>query len=78
MIRPMVEAAGPKMEKVIAHFEEDLKSLRTGRASAAILDSVMVESYGSVQPLKAIASVNTPDGRSLAITPWDKGTLSYS
>jgi ribosome recycling factor len=76
MIRPLVESAGPKMEKAIDHFEEELKSLRTGRASTAILDSVIVEYYGSVQPLKAIASINTPDARSLAITPWDKGALA--
>ncbi|HUD11075.1 MAG TPA: ribosome recycling factor [Candidatus Saccharimonadia bacterium] len=76
MVRPLVDSAGPKMEKAIDHFEEDLKSLRTGRASVAILDSVIVEYYGSVQPLKAIASVNTPDARSLAITPWDNGALA--
>jgi ribosome recycling factor len=76
MVRPLVESADPKMQKAIDHFEEELKSLRTGRASTAILDSIMVEYYGSVQPLKAVASINTPDGRSLAVTPWDKGALA--
>jgi ribosome recycling factor len=76
MIRPLVESAGPKMEKAVEHFSEDLKSLRTGRASVALLDGVSVEYYGSVQPLKAIASVTTPDARSLAITPWDKGAMA--
>jgi ribosome recycling factor len=76
MIRPLIDSADPKMEKAIEHFEEDLKSLRTGRASTAIVDNVVVEYYGSVQPLKAMASVNTPDARSLAISPWDKGALA--
>jgi ribosome recycling factor len=40
-----------------------------------MLDGVMVEHYGVLQPLKAVASVNTPDARSLAVTPWDKGAL---
>lgn len=75
MIRPLVDSAGPKMDKAMEHFTEELKTLRTGRASVSMLDGVMVEYYGAVQPLKGVASVNTPDGRSIAITPWDKGAL---
>jgi ribosome recycling factor len=63
------------MEKAVEHFAEDLKSLRTGRASTALLDGVVVEHYGVMQPLRAIASVNTPDARSLSVTPWDKSAL---
>ena len=76
MVREVVEAADPKMQKATLHFEEDLKTLRTGRASIAMLDGVVVEYYGAKQPLKAIASVNTPDARTLAIAPWDKGALA--
>ncbi len=75
MIRSLVESAGPKMEKAVQHFAEDLKSLRTGRASVAMLDGVTVELYGVPQPLKAVASVSTPDARSLAVAPWDKTAL---
>lgn len=75
MIRPLVDSADPKMEKAVAHFGEELKSLRTGRASVALLDGVMVELYGAIQPLKAVASVNTPDARTIAVTPWDKGAM---
>jgi ribosome recycling factor len=63
------------MEKAVAHFGEDLKSLRTGRASVSLLDSVMVELYGAVQPLKAVASINTPDARTIAVSPWDKTAM---
>jgi ribosome recycling factor len=76
MVRTLVESTASKMDKAIEHFAEDLKSLRTGRASAAMLDGVIVEHYGVPQPLKAIASVNIPDARSIAVTPWDKTALA--
>lgn len=63
------------MDKALEHFQSELATLRTGRATTAMLDGVMVEYYGVPQPLKAVASVNTPDGRTLAITPWDKGAM---
>jgi ribosome recycling factor len=77
MIRPLVDSVKPKMDKAVEHFAEDLKSLRTGRASTALVDNVVVEYYGITQPLKAVASVNTPDARTIAITPWDKGALPH-
>ena len=75
MVRTLVESAGPKMEKAIERFGEELKSLRTGRASTALLDGIRVEYYGAVQPLKAMAQINTPDARTIAVTPWDKGAM---
>lgn len=75
MIRALVDSADPKMEAAVAHFGESLKSLRTGRASAAMLDGVMVEAYGSSQPLKSVAAVNTPDARTIAVAPWDKAMI---
>src|SRR5476651_497752 len=75
MIRTLVETAGPKMEKALEHLAEELTSIRTGRASTALVDSLIVEYYGVPQPLKAIASINTPDARTIAITPWDKTTM---
>lgn len=75
MVRTLVDAAGPKMEKAVVHFGEELKTLRTGRASVSMLDGVTVEAYGTPQPLKAVASVNAPDGRSLAVAPWDKSMI---
>jgi ribosome recycling factor len=75
MVRAMIDGATPKMEKAIEHLSEELKAIRTGRANTALVDNVMVEYYGTTQPLKGVASVNTPDARSIAITPWDKGML---
>ncbi|HTD32904.1 MAG TPA: ribosome recycling factor [Candidatus Elarobacter sp.] len=53
----------------------DFASIRTGRASPALLDRLHVEAYGSSVPLKQVASVNSPDGRSLLVTAFDKSTV---
>jgi ribosome recycling factor len=75
MVKAIVDSADAKMEKALEHFSEELKTLRTGRATASMLDGVVVEYYGVTQPLKSIASVTAPDSHSLAVTPWDKGAL---
>ncbi len=75
MVRSLVEAAQPKMEKALEHLMQELSSLRTGRASTGLVDSLVVEHYGVAQPLKGMASINTPDARTIAITPWDKTAL---
>lgn len=56
-------------------FRTEISSLRTGRASPALLEDLEVEYYGTKTPLKQIASISTPDARSLVIQPWDKGAL---
>jgi len=64
-----------KMKKALEATTSDFASIRTGRASPALLDRIQVEAYGSVQPLKAVASVNSPDGRSLVVTAFDKSQV---
>lgn len=63
----------------LATIEEWLRKeymqISTGRAHPALLDSVLIDSYGSKQPIKNIASVNIEDARTLRITPWDKGSI---
>ncbi|TSC80927.1 MAG: ribosome recycling factor [Parcubacteria group bacterium Gr01-1014_29] len=56
-------------------FRSEIASLRTGRASPALLEDLEVEYYGAKTPLKHIASISTPDARSLVIQPWDKAAL---
>ncbi|MBW4061840.1 ribosome recycling factor [Candidatus Saccharibacteria bacterium] len=75
MVRQIIDGADPKMQKAIEHLDSEMTSLRTGRASTSLVDSLIVEVYGVPQPLKAIASINTPDSRSIAITPWDRTSL---
>ncbi len=56
----------------VMYLDEQLSRVRAGRANVAILDGVRVESYGSMVPLNQVATVSTPDARSIAIRPWDK------
>lgn len=63
------------MKKAIADLDKELQTIRTGRANPALLDRVEVEYYGTATPLKSLANISTPDGRSLLIQPYDKGSL---
>ncbi|TSC84973.1 MAG: ribosome recycling factor [Parcubacteria group bacterium Gr01-1014_13] len=63
-------------ESAVSFFKEDISGLRTGRASAAIVEDIMVEAYGTHQTLKSLASINIPDAKTVNIEPWDKGVLS--
>ncbi len=61
----------PQFEKVLERLHEETATLRTGRASPALVENVQVEAYGTMQPIKALAAMSTPDARTLAIEPWD-------
>ncbi len=61
--------------QVIEHLANDLASVRTGRATPALLDQVVVEAYGTTQPVKALGSISTPDSRTLLIEPWDTSVV---
>lgn len=63
-------------DKAIEFFKEDISGLRTGRASAAIVEDISVEAYGTYQPLKSVASINIPDAKTVSIEAWDKSILS--
>ncbi len=72
----MLEELKIRLDQSIAVFREDLNGVRTGRASAGLVENLLVDIYGSKMSLKQIASVMTPDARSIAIQPWDKGNLA--
>ncbi len=74
-INQVVETTKGKLEATVKRFEEELKKLRTGRASAAMLDGVMVEAYGSPMPLNQVANVTAPEAQLLQITPFDPNNL---
>jgi len=67
--------ASTKFQTASEHFEAELKKLRTGRASAAMLDGVMVEAYGTPMPLNQVANVTAPEAQLIQITPFDPGNL---
>ncbi len=62
-------------EKVLQHLKQEIGSLRTGRATPALVEEILVDYYGAKTPLKAVASISAPDARQLLIQPWDKTAL---
>ncbi|MCA1492804.1 MULTISPECIES: ribosome recycling factor [Sinorhizobium/Ensifer group] len=64
-----------RMDGAIAAFKHDIASLRTGRASANVLDPVTVEAYGSRMPLNQVANVTVPEARMLSVSVWDKSMV---
>src|SRR3978361_2206499 len=63
-------------QTAVEHFQSSLKSLRTGRASAAMLDGVTVEAYGTPMPLNQVATVTAPEAQLIQITPFDPSNLA--
>ena len=71
----ILDTAEEAMENAIKHLEKQFVNIRAGKASPAMLGSVMVEYYGSLTPLNQVSNVNTPDGRTITVQPWEKGML---
>jgi len=71
----VLASAEDRMKKAIANLEKEFVTIRTGRANPSILDRVEVEYYGSPTPLKSLANISVPDGRSLLIQPFDKSVI---
>ncbi|HUB93042.1 MAG TPA: ribosome recycling factor [Verrucomicrobiae bacterium] len=64
-----------KLNSTVVHYGEQLKGLRTGRASAAILDGITIEAYGQQMPLNQVANVTAPEAQLLQITPFDPNNI---
>lgn len=71
----ILDLAKENMSSAIEHLKKNLGKIRTGRASAAMLDTVSVDYYGSQTPLSQVSNINTPDARTLSIQPWEKAML---
>ena len=67
--------ANARMKKAVEHALHEFATIHTGKASPAMVESVQVEAYGSMMPLKGCAAITTPDPRMIQIQPWDKGLL---
>lgn len=65
-----------KMKKTVEATHRDFSTVRTGRASGALVESIKVDYYGALTPLKQLAAVTTPDARLVVIQPWDKNVLA--
>lgn len=64
-----------KMDRTLDHLAEEFDAVRAGRANAKVLDRITVEYYGSETPLNGVATISSPDARTLVITPWDTKLL---
>lgn len=75
MIADVLTEAGARMDRAVEAAKEDFATVRTGRANPQMFQKVMVDYYGSPTPLAQLASLNTPEARTIIVTPYDKSAL---
>jgi len=71
----ILDSTKEAMNSAIEHLVKELRSIRAGKASPAMLANVQVDYYGAATPLGQVANVNTPDARTISIQPWEKNML---
>ena len=71
-MNPYIKHCQELMTKKIDHLDRDLQKTRTGRASTSLLDGIRIEYYGTLTPLNQVASLSTPDARTIVISPFEK------
>lgn len=75
MANDISKSVEEKMVKAIDHLKEQFSAVRTSRASASLVESILVDYYGTKTPLKQMAQIGVPSGNQILITPWDKNSL---
>lgn len=76
MAKQIIEDAKNRMDKAVQQFKSEIATVRAGRASASLLDKIMVEYYGNMTPINQLGNISTPDPRLITIQPWDKNILA--
>ena len=76
MIDDLVQDAIHRMDSSVDHTQQEFNGVRTGRASAALLDRVQIDYYGTPTPLKQLATINVPEARMLTVQPFDPSSVS--
>ena len=71
----VMDAAKEKMQSAVTYLEEDLKTYRACKANPAVFNNVMVNYYGTMTPVPQVASIGTPDAKTMLIQPWDRSLL---
>ncbi|MDG1040966.1 MAG: ribosome recycling factor [Polaribacter sp.] len=71
----IIDSAKEQMQNAIEHLIKELRNIRAGKATPAMLAGVQVDYYGSSTPLSQVANVNTPDARTITVQPWEKNML---
>ena len=74
-IKFIIDSTKEAMSNALVHLEKKLVNIRAGKASPAMVAGVMVDYYGNPTPLGQVANVNTPDGMTISIQPWEKGLI---
>jgi ribosome recycling factor len=74
-VKNILDQLQDQMNKAIAHLESELQKVRAGKASPSMLDGLYVDYYGTPTPMNQVASVNTPDARTLIVQPWEKAMI---
>jgi len=75
MYQQLIDDRGKDFDNALAHLEEELKKLRTGRAHLSLIEDLSVDYYGNPTPLKQVANISIPESRQFLIQPWDKEAL---
>ncbi|ACM23368.1 MULTISPECIES: ribosome recycling factor [Thermotoga] len=76
MVNPLIKEAKEKMKKTLEKIEDELKKMRTGKPSPAILEEIKVDYYGVPTPVNQLATISVSEERTLVIKPWDRSVLS--
>ncbi len=76
MTDDLLRTVQAEFDQALSHLKEEYSKLQIGRASASLVEGIMVEAYGSKQPIKAMASISISDAKSIQIQPWDRSQLS--
>ncbi|GAB6012142.1 ribosome recycling factor [Viscerimonas tarda] len=74
-IKDIEKSAESKMQSAVEFLEESLAHIRAGKANPRILDGIKLDYYGSLTPLSGVASINTPDAKTIVIQPWEKSLI---
>ena len=74
-IKELIAKATANMEKAVEYLDEQLSHVRAGKASPKLLDGIMVMYYGNATPLTQVASINTPDAKTIVVTPWERSLI---
>lgn len=74
--KEIIKEASRKMDQSVEVLRVELAGVRAGRANPALLDNIQVEAYGAMTPINQVATINTPDARTISIQPWDKQMVS--
>lgn len=75
MYQSIINGVKPKMQLVITKMHDEFMNLRIGMANSSLVEDIKVEYYGTLTPLKQMASVSTPDAKTITIQPWDRNNL---